>query len=295
MKYERESDINMIISIDETRVVEAAQYANELNQIQEHKCKACATDYDTLLYYFKKRLKRPDDEILICTDHNEILGVLAVIVEAKDKYLETVGGVFAKENYQEIAMQFFKYLKEKYEGFHFDAAYPKENKDAISFMESIGATCIGMDLEMLLKKDDFRPSKVNKEILPLSEKYYESFCRFHDENHPDVYWTGERILSALDKFDVLIALEKDKIVGSIVTSRFGNKKEEIYFIKTDKCCDRQGYAESLLQKSTDRAFQSGIKELMTMVERDNISEINLYESFGYKKVDTSNTYSIESL
>jgi ribosomal protein S18 acetylase RimI-like enzyme len=285
----------MIISIDETRVVEAAQYANELNQIQEHRCKACAADYDTLLYYFKKRLKRPDDEILVCTAHNEILGVLAVIVEAKDKYLEAVGGVFAKGNYQEISMEFFNYLKEKYAGFHFDAAYPEENKEAISFMESIGASCIGMDFEMALKKDDFQPSKVNKEILPLSEKYYESFCRFHDENHPNVYWTGERILSALDKFDVLIGLEKDKIVGYIVTSTSGNKKEEIYFIEADKCYGRQGYAESLLQKSIDRTFESGIKELMVMVEIDNISEINLYESFGFEKVDTCNTYSIESL
>jgi len=285
----------MIISIDETRVVEAAQYANELNQIQEHKCKACAADYDTLLYYFKKRLKRPDDEIVIYTDQNEILGVLAVIVESKDKYLEAVGGVFAKENYQEIAMQFFKYLKEKYAGFHFDAAYPKENKDAISFMESIGASCIGMAFEMVFKKDDSQLSKINKEILPLSEKYYESFCRLHDENHPDVYWTGERILSALDKFDVLIAIEKDKLIGSIVTSTFGNKKEEIYFIETDKCYRRQGYANSLLIKSIDRAFQSGVNELMILVETDNSPAIHLYESFGFQKVDTCNTYSIESL
>lgn len=285
----------MIISIDETRVIEAAQYANELNQIQEHKCKACATEYDKMLYYFRKRLKRPDDEVLICTDNNEILGVLAILVETKDKYLEAVGGVFAKENYHEIAMQFFKYLKEKYAGFHFDAAYPKENKDAISFMESIGANCISMDLEMLLKKDDFCPSKVNKEILPLSEKYYEGFSKLHDENHPDVYWTGDRILAYLDKFDVLIALDKDNIVGSIVTSRFGNKKEEIYFIETDKCYRRQGYANSLLQKSIDKAFKSGIKELMILVETDNIPAFNLYESSGFEKVDTCNTYSIESL
>ncbi|MBU4486486.1 MAG: GNAT family N-acetyltransferase [Candidatus Delongbacteria bacterium] len=285
----------MIISIDETRVIEAAQYANRLNQIKEHNCKACAAGYDNMLYSFQKMLKHPDDEVLICTEKNDILGVLALCVESKDKYLEAVGGVFAEENYQDIAMQFFEYLKDNYAGFHFDAAYPKENIEAICFMQSIGADCIGVELEMNLKKCDIKSSKGSKQVIPLNDRHYESFSRFHDENNPDVYWTGEHILSSLDKFDVFIALDKDEMVGSIVTSTFGNKRREIYFMETDKGYRRQGYAKSLLEKSIDRAFSSGANELMVIVGVENIPEINMYESFGFQIVDTCNTYSIESL
>lgn len=285
----------MIISIDETRVVEAVQYANRLNRIKEHNCKACAVEYDNMLYTFRKMLKHPDDVVLICTENNKILGVLALCIESKDKYLEAVGGVFAEENYQDIAMQFFKYLKETYAEFHFDAAYPKENTEAICFMQSIGANRIGVDLEMNLKKCDYKSSKGSTQVIPLNDKYYESFSRFHDGNNSTVYWTGERILSALDKFDVFIALDKDKVVGSIVTSTFGNKKREIYFLGTDNGYHRQGYAGSLLEKSIDRAFSSGANELMVMVGIENNPEINMYESFGFQKTDTCNTYSIESL
>lgn len=285
----------MIISIDETRVVEAAEYANRLNQINKDNCKTCATEYEKMLSSFRKKAKHSDDEVLICTESNKILGVLAVCVDPKEKYIEAVNGVYAKEKYQEIAVQFFKYLKKKYAGFHFDAVYSQENKEAICFMESIGASCISIDLEMTLIKDDFQYLKGNKQVLPLSDKYYESFRRLHDESHLDVYWTGNRILSALDKFDVFIALEKDELVGSVVTSTGGGKREGIYFIETDKCYRRQGYAKGLLGKSIDKAFLSGASELAIQVEIENSPAIHLYESFGFQKVYTANTYSIESL
>jgi ribosomal protein S18 acetylase RimI-like enzyme len=285
----------VIISIDETRVVEAAEYANRLNQINKPKCKSCATEYERMLSSFRKKAKHSDDEVLICIEDNEILGVLAVCVVPKEKYIEAVDGVYAKEKYQEIAMLFFKHLKKKYDGFHFDAVYSQENKEAICFMESIGANCISIDLEMKLIKDDFESLKGNKQILPLSYKYYESFRRLHDENHLDVYWTGDRLLAALDKFDVFIALEKDELVGSIVTSTGGGKREGIYFIETDKRYRRQGYAKGLLGKSIDKAFLSGASELVIQVEIENSPAINLYKSFGFQKVYTSNTYSIEAL
>lgn len=285
----------MIISIDETRVVEAAQYANRLNEIKEHNCKACVVGYDNILYSFRKMLIHPDDEVLICTENNKIVGVLGLCVESKDKYLEAVGGVFAEENYHDIALQFFQYLKEKYAGFHFDAAYPKENIDAICFMQAFGAKCIGVDLEMTLKKHDLKSTKDNKEVVLLNQKYYELFSRFHDDSNANVYWSGERLLSALNKFDIFIALDKDEVIGSIVTSIFGNKKREIYFMDIEKGYHRQGYAKALLEKSINRAFSSGANELMVMIGEENIPAINLYESFGFQKTDTCITYSIDSL
>jgi ribosomal protein S18 acetylase RimI-like enzyme len=285
----------IITSIDETRVVEAAQYANRINQIKEHRCKACDVDYDKMLFRFRKMIKHPEDEILICTEDDRILGVLALLVERENKYLEAVGGVYAEGNYHEIAKEFYRYMKEKYTGFHFDAVYPKENEEAIHFMQSIGAKCVGVDLEMKLTKDVLQPSNGGKQVLQLSKEYHEAFCRLHDEHHPDVYWTGERLLGAMDKFDILIALDKGELVGSVVTSKNGSEREEVYFIETEERHRRQGYAKSLLEKSIDRVFQSGKKELMIFVEVNNIPAFNLYKSFGFQEADTCCTYSLESI
>lgn len=285
----------MIISIDESRVAEAAQFASEISQMKKHKCKACADEYDKLLSSFTKRVRKPDDEVLICTENNEILGALALLVEPKEKYIEVVSDVYTKKNYEEIAMQFFKYIREKYTGFQLDAVYSEENKEAICFMKSIGARCHGIDIKMRLRKNEYHSSKSNKKIIPLSEKYYEDFCRLHDENHPDVYWNGERILSALDRYDVLIAVEKDELVGSVVCEFGGDKRKYISFIETDKRYRRQGHAKSLLGEAIDRAFLSDVDELALDVEIDNNPAICLYKSFGFQKVDASSLYSIESL
>lgn len=284
----------MIINIDETRAAEAAQYVNHIIEIKEYNNEACENDYEKILNRLKKRIQQPNDEVLICTENNKILGVLALIVIPEDKYLEATDGVYAEENYQEVAMQFYNYMKDKYSGFHFDTVYSHKHKEAISFMESIRANCNSIDLKMKLEKDNFKPSKENKEIIPLSEKYYEDFCKLHDEEHKNVYWTGKRLLLALDKVDILIALDTDKLVGSVVSVEYG-KKKAIDFIETDKYYRNQGYAKSLLGKSINEAFLSGIEEVTLDVETDNTSAMHLYESFGFHKTDTTYTYSIESI
>lgn len=285
-----------IISIDETRVVEVAEYVSRLNKINEHKCKACPTEYKNILLSFRKMINHSEDEVLICTNQNKILGVLALLVEQKEKYLEAVGGVYAEENYQEIAIKFYKYIKQKYEGFHFDAIYHQQNKEAICFMKYIGGKCVGIDLEMNLKKDNMHHVKNNKKVIQISEKYYETFCDFHNEFNPNVYWTGERILSSLDKFDVLIAIdENQKVIGSIVSLVYEHKKKEIYFLNIDKYHLRQGYAKSLLTKCIEDTFAHGVNEIMVVVEMNDNSIINLYESFGFQKGDATIAYSIESI
>lgn len=285
----------MIISIDESKAVLAAQYANRLNQMNEHRCKACSPEYEKMLEGFKKMIKHPEDEVLICTEHDKVLGVLALSVERENKYLEAVGGVYAEEDYQDIAMQFYKYFKEKYSGFHFDAAYPKENIEAAYFMESIGAKCISSEIEVCIKKGEPICSKGKGQVIPINEKYYKQFSRLHDKVFSNVYWTSKRILSALDKFHVFIALEKDELVGAIATSALGNKREEIYFIEIDEKYRGQGYSNGLLEKSIEKAFSSLTNELIAMVAEDNAPAIHLYETFGFRKSDTCVTYSIESL
>ncbi|WBW94941.1 GNAT family N-acetyltransferase [Oceanirhabdus sp. W0125-5] len=285
----------MILSIDETRLEEAAQYASNVNRMKIDNCETITTFYKKILSNFRKRIKNEDDKVLVCTEQDKIVGVLAILVETNDKYIEITKGLYAAENFQEIAMLFYTYIKEKYAGFHLDAVYSQENKEAIYFMQSIGASCISPDIKMKLVNDDFQPSKENKLIVPITEKYYKSFCRVHDENHKNVYWTGERLLSNLNKFDILIALDKDELVGSVVSSVYGDKKKDILFIETDSNHRRQGYAKSLLEKSINEAFLFGINEITLQVVMRNIPAKKLYESLGFLKTDTIYTYSIESL
>lgn len=280
----------MIKGVDILDLERVAKYAYQLNSNPQHKCKAFPTDYNDILRQFENMINHPNDELLISTDDINILGVLALLVEPEDMYLEAIGGVFAENNYEAVAKEFYAYLKDSYKGYRFDAAYPEENEQAINFMESIGAELLDCDYELRLSKDEYKSMAEIGNIIVLNEKYYESFVEIHNKFHPDAYWTGERLLKALDKFDIFIILEGDEVVGSIVTSKFSN---EIYLIEVAEDKQNLGYGTALINKAIKHAINNGADELMVMVGKNNSVAIHLYEKLRFKKTDTCLTYSIK--
>lgn len=284
-----------MIRVAETHELEeVAKYAFKLNKIKEFKCKAFPTDYEKILAQFTRMDNHPYDKLLISTDGINLSGVLALTIEPEASYLEATGGVFAANNYKAIAIEFFNYIKEAYRGYQFDAAYPIENKQAINFMETIGAKLLDYDYEMKTNKDKYKYKKISEtyEIIELSENYYQNFVNVHDKYCPNVYWTGNRLLDALDKFDIFIALEKEEVVGSIVISKFNKEFREIYLMAVAEDKRYKGYEIALVNKAVDNAFINGAKEIIVMVASDNIDEINLFMKLGFEKSDTCLTYTI---
>jgi len=145
-------------------------------------------------------------------------------------------------------------------------------------------------LHMSHHQKDYKSIAEINNIIQLNERYYESFVEIHNKFHPDAYWTGERLLKALDKFDIFIALDGERVVGSIVTSNFTN---EIYLMEVAEDKQNLGYGTALVNKAIRHAFNNGADELMVMVEKNNLVAIHLYEKLGFKKTDTCLTYSIK--
>lgn len=98
----------MIKCVDKKDLEYAAKYAYQLNLIPQHKCKAFPNDYNNILRQFEKITNHLDDELLISTDGTSIYGVLALLVEPKEMYLEAIGGVFAENNYEFVAREFYE-------------------------------------------------------------------------------------------------------------------------------------------------------------------------------------------
>lgn len=283
----------MISGIARHDLERVAKYAYRLNSIPQHKCKAFPTDYDSIVAQFEKMSSHPNDELLVSTDDTNILGVLAILVEPEDMYLEAIGGVFADDNYEAIAKEFYAYLRNNYRGYRFDAAYPKENEQAVDFMKSIGAELLDYDYELRLSSIAYENVADNANIIELNEEYHKSFVETHNEAHWDAYWTGERLLKALDKFDIFIAVKQAKVIGSVVTSKLTRTMEEIYFLDVVEDKRNQGYGTALINKALQHAFDNGTDELMVMVGKDNMVALHLFEKLGFRKTDTCLTYSMK--
>jgi RimJ/RimL family protein N-acetyltransferase len=281
----------MIRRVEKNELESVAKYAYQLNSDPQHKCKAFPTDYVYIAKQFKQIISHPNDELLILTDENTLCGVLALCVEPEDKYLEALGGVFAHNNYEAAAKEFYEYLKSNYSGYKFDAAYPEENQQAIEFMKSIGAKLEGNDYELRIGKNKYKSLPESANIIELNEKYYRGFVEIHDRFHPNAYWTGQRLLKALDRFDIFIVIENDEVIGSIVTSNSTRKVEEFYLIEVAENKQNQGYGTALINQALNHAFHNGTDELMVMVDKNNEAALHVYEKLGFKKTDTCLTFS----
>lgn len=264
----------MIRKMVKNELEKVAKYTYKLNSVPEYKCKAFPTDYAGIVNQFSNILNHPDDELLICTDGNNLNGVLALCVEPEEKYLEAVGGVFAHKDYQSVAREFYEYLKRNYGGYQFDAAYPEENKHAIDFMKSIGAKVLAFEYELRLHKNNFKEQLQAAYITEIDEKHYNSFTKIHNRLNPDVYWTGERLLNTLNKFDIFIAAENNEVAGAVVTSHFSKKVEEIYFIEVEEASRNHGYVTALLNKALKHAFENGTDELIVMTDKENTAAMH---------------------
>src|SRR5690554_4902778 len=269
---------------------QTVNFAVRLNSRPEHRCKAFHDSHDNIHAQFERMLNHPHDKILVQEEQGRITGVLAILVEPENKYIEAIGGVFAERNYDAVAAEFFNYLSENYPGHQMHAAYPDENEQAIRFMDSIGAELEDYDYEMRLNRAEFRDGAEHENIAQLTEQYYAGFSEFHDFHNPDVFWTGQKLLEALDKFRIHIAIEYKTIMGAVVTSK--QAEPEIFFLTLAEHRYVLRYGKPLLLQAARDAYGDGAEEILTMVDKNRSDLLVTFEEVGFKRTDTCLTYKI---
>ena len=99
-----------------------------------------------------------------------------------------------------------------------------------------------------------------------------------------MYWTGEKVIKASDRFKTFVVIEDGIVTGYIdVTHCFA--ENEPYDILVKKEYRRKGYGRQLLAKALK---ENEPKDMMLLVDFDNEPAINLYESLGFIKKESGN-------
>ena len=119
-------------------------------------------------------------------------------------------------------------------------------------------------------------------IEPLSEKYAEEYCAVHTK---DVYWTGERVLEAQDRFRTFIAVHEGRVVGYIDVTYTYDENEPFSLLVLEEY-RRMGYGRKLLAKAVEENKPCG---MALHVDVDNTPAIRLYKSMGFKRAVGGNT------
>ena len=171
------------------------------------------------------------------------------------------------------------YLKKNYAGFQADFVYNPKNFLLHQKMADVGAAFETEQQKMILK--DSVPYQSDKQVVLYKPEYKEQYIHLHST---DVYWTAEKVIDALDRFRIILAIENNMVVGYLdITHKYDENEPYDVFVKEEY--RGKGYGKAMLAKATEL---NKPKDMMLLVDIDNLAAIAMYEKLGFVKKENEN-------
>ncbi len=129
-------------------------------------------------------------------------------------------------------------------------------------------------------------STTNKEytldVQLYSKRWKQEYIDIHVK---ETYWTAEKVLSALDRFRVFLAIHQEQLVGYLDVT-YAYKQNEPYSLIVLPEYQNLGYEQALLSKAIQ---MNGINTMMTLVDVNAKEEIRIYEEAGFELIKGQNS------
>ncbi len=221
-------------------------------------------------------IAKKDNHCFVTDDRGEITGLYIFLIIPEEKYLEMLIGITRNESSVEELLSF---IEKNYPEYEADFVFNPRNHLIKNSLERRGAD---FDKEQIKMVYTHKMSECETaSIEPLSDTYIDQYLEMHSK---DVYWIGEKVIKAPDRFKTFIAVENGIVTGYIdVTHCFA--ENEPYDILVKKEYRGKGYGRQLLAMALR---ENEPKDMMLLVDFDNMPAINLYESLGFVKKENEN-------
>lgn len=214
---------------------------------------------------------KPDNHIFGVFDKEEIIGLFVFLILKDELYIEMLVGLSKS---QKAYHEMLSYLKKECKGYHADFVYSPDNYLLHKKLQDGKAEFEVEQQKMIHKKDVSHYSNYQVELY--SPEYKEQYIAIHSK---DGYWTADKVIDALDRFRVILAIENDEVVGYIdVTYPYEENEPYDVFVKNEY--RKKGYAKAMLAKALEL---NKPHDMMLLVDIDNVAAIALYESLGFVK------------
>ena len=214
-------------------------------------------------------LTSPDQVPLGVFSDGEMTGLFVFLVIEDEQYIEMdVGLSRSPAAYEEIV----DWLQAHYPGYQVDFVFNPKNIVILDMLRRRGATVDPEQFKMVLTEDP--PAVDTTGIEPLSPKYEAQYIALHAT---DLYWTGEKIVKALDTFRVFLAVDGGTVVGYIDMTKNNEENGPSDFLVREDF-RRKGWGKKLLYKAIE---ENRPKDMTLIVDVGNDPAIALYRSMGF--------------
>lgn len=207
-----------------------------------------------------------------------MVGLFSFLVLAGEQYLEMLVGLSSDETAYAVM---FSYLKEHFNAYNADFVLGPDHKHLYRLLKQNGARFDAEQQKMIYC--DPPPNIDTEGIKLLAEPYLSSYLEMHNK---DLYWTGDKVIGATDRFRTFVAIENEAVVGYLdVTYCFEENEPFDLFVKEDH--RRKGYGRKLLARALE---MNAPNKMMVYIEVGNEPAIRLYRSVGFVKADGQNSF-----
>lgn len=225
-----------------------------------------------------KPIEKPEEYCVLGVYREErMIGLFSFLVLGEERYVEMLVGLSRD---REAYLETFHYLEERCPGHRADFVCNPGNYLLRELLELKGAAFEPEQQKMVLGVPV--PGTDTAGVEPYSEKYAGQYFAIHDK---DVYWTGEKVAAAQDRFRTLLAVHGGKVVGYLdVTCCFDvNEPYDLFVLESYR---GMGYGRKLLAEALERNKPNG---MLLFLDVDNVPVIRLCESLGFRKAENENS------
>ena len=252
------------------------EYEGFINEIHEH------TQYSDPHFSYDKNnlyrsLKSKDKHAFVVLGNGIVKGLFVFIILPDDRYVEMLIG-FTKV--EEAFTEMLDYMEKNYCGYQMDFVFNPLNTAIFGPLKLKGAIFEPEQMKMI--QGGTVPNVSTKNIEKLSDKWKKQYCNLHST---DTYWTGERIVSGLDKFRVFLVVKDGQVLGYLDVQNCCDTNE-IFALYIKPEASSQGYELSLLTKAIELNKPN---QMMVVVDVDNKEEVELYTAAGFVKLEGQNS------
>ena len=221
--------------------------------------------------------ERKGQHVYAYFEDDKIRGIFVLLILPTEKYVETLIALSKSEHaYREL----FEYLEKNYKGYRCDFVINPKNILLKNILTSKNAIFENEQQRMIARH------RIEKEysldIQLYSDAWKESYIDMHVK---ETYWTAEKVLSALDRFRVLLAIHQEQLVGYLDVT-YAYKQNEPYSLIVLPEYQNLGYEQALLSKAIQ---MNGMNTMMTLVDVNAKEEIRIYEEAGFEAIKGQNS------
>lgn len=230
-------------------------------------------DSNNLYSAFEKK----DQHVYATIYNGNIDGIFVLLILPTEKYIEMIIGLSKSEHaYNEL----FKYLEKNYKGYRCDFVINPKNILLKNILTSKNAIFENEQQRMIARSTTNKGYTLDVQLY--SKRWKQEYIDIHVK---ETYWTAEKVLSALDRFRVFLAIHQEKLVGYLDVT-YAYKQNEPYSLIVLSEYQNLGYEQALLSKAIQ---MNGINTMMTLVDVNEKEEIRIYEEAGFERIKGQNS------